>query len=291
MAGQATDSCVGTRTHLTLTGRFTVCGGMGDIYFDTIGQQKLSHGGAMPRREKGENMVSRMENENGAGHNWRYLVISTESLKQRQLERVLADRFPKERGRIFIPEREYWIRKTQSIGKKPMFPGYLFALTDMSPAQLHLFIRQNSKDIQTFANELAVREMKASGAAFALETENETQSWIELSEEESEFMDRMLDEEGVERMSVGYRENNRYVVMEGPLKGWEKHIVKSERHDREAYLDLSFREKRIVVGLIQKPKKDFFPDVKTDEDTLVLEDETEVDLKELSKQMMGSAIS
>ena len=228
-----------------------------------------------------------IENINGEVRRLQYLVISTSALKQHQLANALSERFPKERGHIFIPEREYWLRKNQTIGKKPMFPGYLFAMTDMSQAELYSFLRQNSRDIQTYANELAIKEMKDSGAAL----EQESGQWIELTEEESEFFDRMLDEEGIQRMSVGYRENNKYVVMEGPLKGWESHIVKSERHDREAYLDLSFREQKIVVGLIQKAKKDFFPEIKTDEDTLVLEDETEVDLKELSKQMRGNGIS
>ena len=232
-------------------------------------------------------MNRRIENDNGEVHSLRYLVISAMPSKQRQLAAVLSDRFPKEHGRIFIPEREYWIRKTQSIGTKPMFPGYLFALTDMNQAELYLFVKQNSRDIMTFTDELAVKEMKNSGST----SETDSEQWIELTEEESEFLDRMLDDEGIERMSVGYKENNRYIVMEGPLKGWENHIIKSVRHDREAYLDVSFRNQKIVVGLIQKPKKDFFPDVKVDEDTLVLEDETEVSLKMLSKQIMGNSIS
>lgn len=224
--------------------------------------------------------------ESGKERSLQYLVLSTGTLKQRQLAGVLAKRFPKERGRIFIPEREYWIRKTQSIGIKPMFPGYIFAVTDMSQAELHVFVRQNSREIQTFANELVVKEMKDSG----MQLDVETDAWIELTDSEAEFLDRMLDEDGIERMSVGYREGNRYVVLEGPLKGWEQHITKTARHDREAYLDVAFREQRVVVGLIQKDKKDFFPDQKEDESKLVLPDETEVDLDELSREMMGNGI-
>ena len=223
---------------------------------------------------------------NGKERSLQYLVLSTSPMKQRQLAGVLSDRFPKERGRIFIPEREYWIRKTQSIGTKPLFPGYLFAVTDMSQTELYLFVRQHSRDIQTFTHELAVKEMKDSGIQLDVEAE----TWIELTEAEAEFLDRMLDEDGIERMSVGYRENNRYIIMEGPLKGWENHITKTVRHDREAWLDVSFREQKIVVGLIQKNKKDFFPDGKDDEGTLILEDGTEIDLSELSRQMSGNGM-
>ncbi|MBR1770566.1 MAG: hypothetical protein IJ747_00885 [Lachnospiraceae bacterium] len=227
-----------------------------------------------------------MVDGNGKEHTLQYLVLSTSALKQRQLAGVLSSRFPKERGCIFIPEREYWIRKTQSLGTKPLFPGYLFAVTDMSPAELHLFVRQNSREIQTFTNELSWKEMKDSGSL----PETEAESWIELTESEAEFFDCMLDDAGIERMSVGYKEGNRYVVLEGPLKGWEQHIISNVRHDREARLDVAFREQQIVVGLIQKDKKDFFPEEKEDESTLVLEDKTEVKLDELSQQMMGNGI-
>ncbi|MBR1853057.1 MAG: hypothetical protein IJ794_07935 [Lachnospiraceae bacterium] len=213
-----------------------------------------------------------------------YLVLSTRVAKQRQLAQVLSDRFPHDRGKIFIPEREYWVRKTKTIGRKPLFPGYIFALTDMNQAELHLFARENGVDIQTYVSDLAVREGRFEEA----EADEDSKAWNELTVEETEFMDRMLDEEGVERMSVGYRDKGRYVVMEGPLKGWENHIADSDRHNREAYLNLSFRQHRIIVGLEQKPKSAFFPNGK--DEVAVLEDGTEIDTTELSKIMMGNAI-
>ena len=63
-------------------------------------------------------------------HNFRYLTLATGTLKQEILASALSRRFPQDRGRIFLPEREYWIRKTQSIGRKPLFPGYLFVDAD-----------------------------------------------------------------------------------------------------------------------------------------------------------------
>lgn len=213
--------------------------------------------------------------------NLRYLVLATGTLKQELLANALSRRFPKERGRIFLPEREYWIRKTQSIGQKPLFPGYLFAYTDMSQKELYLFVRQNSRDIITFVNELSVKAVKDSGVTI------DDQSWNELTVEESSFLDRILDGDGVERMSVGYKQGDHYNIVEGPLKGLEEHIVRSNRHDREAHLDVSFRENPIIVGLELKSKKAFFPDGEKINNTLLMDDGTEVDLKELAQKMMG----
>ncbi|MBO6298491.1 MAG: hypothetical protein J6N53_06550 [Lachnospiraceae bacterium] len=67
---------------------------------------------------------------------FRYLVLYTDRTKQVQLTKVLSEQFPKEHGRVFLPQREYWIRKTKTFGKKPLFPGYLFVHTDMSQKEL-----------------------------------------------------------------------------------------------------------------------------------------------------------
>ena len=213
--------------------------------------------------------------------NLRYLTLATGTLKQEILASALSRRFPQDRGRIFLPEREYWIRKTQSIGRKPLFPGYLFAHTDMSQKELYLFIRKNSRDIITYVNELYVKAVKDSGATI------DDQSWNELSAEETAFLDQILDADGVERMSVGYKQGDHYNIVEGPLKGLEEHIVRSNRHDRVAHLDVTFRDKPVIVGLDLKPKKAFFPDGEDIDHTMLLDDGTEVDLKDLAKQMMG----
>ena len=43
----------------------------------------------------------------------------------------------------------------------------------------------------------------------------------------------------------------------------------------------------MVVGLDLKPKKAFFPDGEAENNTILLDDGTEVDLKNLAKRMMG----
>ena len=56
-------------------------------------------------------------------------------------------------------------------------------------------------------------------------------------------------------------------------------------------MDVTFREKPVVVGLDLKPKKTFFPDGEAENNTILLDDGTEVDLKDLATQMMGGGVT
>ena len=86
-------------------------------------------------------------------------------------------------------------------------------------------------------------------------------------------------------MVVGYRESDgQLIVMEGPLVEYAGRIVKVDRHERTAYLNLKFREIDIAAGLEVKPKRYYFPDMK--DVPVALGDGTEVELKELKKRMM-----
>lgn len=95
-----------------------------------------------------------------------------------------------------------------------------------------------------------------------------------------------LPEEGVLRMSYGYREGGKYVVMKGPLKTYENRITDVNVHDRKAYLDITVNGHAVRAGFEVKPKRYWFPD---DTDApMVLHDGTEVNLEKLRNMMMGS---
>ncbi|MCI9132629.1 MAG: antiterminator LoaP [Lachnospiraceae bacterium] len=74
---------------------------------------------------------------------------------------------------------------------------------------------------------------------------------IPLTEEEQSFLLRFGGEEQVVKMSTGVIENDRVVILEGPMKGLEGYIRKIDRHKRKAYLDLTLfgREQRVQVGV------------------------------------------
>ena len=170
---------------------------------------------------------------------------------------------------------------------KPLFPGYVFIRTDMGICELHEFVRAHRTDVMTFVRELALRERMVSGEQTLREggVDEDKYELKDLTEEETEFLDLMLDDEGILRMSVGYIEKSSYFIMEGPLKAFKGQIVKVDRHNRRAFLDFGFRGSVIKAGLELRPKRSFFPDDK--DAPAMLDDGTEVDLLELRKRMMG----
>lgn len=92
--------------------------------------------------------------------------------------------------------------------------------------------------------------------------------------------------EGVLRMSYGYREGGKYVVMKGPLKEYQNRIARVNAHDRKAYLDIKINGRAVRAGFELKPKRYWFPD---DSDApMVLHDGTEVNLENLRNMMMGA---
>ncbi|MCR5685710.1 MAG: hypothetical protein K6G81_09895 [Lachnospiraceae bacterium] len=95
-----------------------------------------------------------------------------------------------------------------------------------------------------------------------------------------------LPQKGVFRMSYGYRENGNFVVMKGPLKGFEDHIVTADLRDHKAYLDIKINGHLTRVGLKITGKKDWFPDDAGAKE--VLSDGREVDVEKLSRKMGGN---
>ncbi len=101
----------------------------------------------------------------------------------------------------------------------------------------------------------------------------------------SSSVSKKLPERGVFRLSYGYRENGKYVVMEGPLKGREEHIVTADIRDHKAYLDVKINGHLTRVGLMIKPKKNWFPDEADAAE--VLADGRETDIEKLKRKMGG----
>ena len=210
-----------------------------------------------------------------------YSVLFTRTEKQSEMQKALSAVFPEGRGKIFLPMREYYRRDKKENDLKPLFPGYLFVYSDMGRKELHEFLLEHRVKVASFLKELGRygQELPEGQEASKEDTA------ADLTEEESRFLDTVLDEDGIQRMSAGYRESNgQIVVMEGPLVEYAGRIVKVDRHERVAYLNVRFREIDIAAGLEVKPKRHYFPEV--EDVPVVLGDGTEVDLAELKKRMM-----
>ena len=207
-----------------------------------------------------------------------YSVLYTNTFKQEKLAYVLRKSLPKERGRVIFPKLEWWRRDRKELELKPLFPGYLLLYSNLNRIEQHALVMENRNELSTYVRELGLKERP--------ETKWPGEETVrDLTVEEAAFMDRMLDENGVLRMSLGYRDGKHIVVMKGPLAAYEKQIVDVDGHNRRAFLNLYFFGRTIRAGLELVPKRYFLSQEEVRLDTL--SDGTIVDIEELKKRMGG----
>ncbi len=154
-------------------------------------------------------------------------------------------------------------------------------ISDMKRGELHEIMRSGRFDLQVFVRELGIEEKRGGLGADVWSDVSQ-----DLSPHETSFFDHMLDDEGVLRMSKGYHLEDKLVIANGPLKGFEDEIVKVDRHNRRAFLRFRFFDRVVQAGIEIVPRRSLFPDDKTAPE--VLADGTEVDLCKLKKKMAGS---
>lgn len=99
---------------------------------------------------------------------------------------------------------------------------------------------------------------------------------------------KRIPQKGVVQMSFGYRENGRYIIMDGPLRGHENRIVDYKPKDQKAYLNISVGSRITKVGMIILGKKVWFPKDKDVPD--ILSDGMEIDCRELTRIMNGGGV-
>ena len=230
-----------------------------------------------------------------------YCVLGTQVLKQWEVTKVIDQALPEGCGEIFYPCVELWLNGKEKSVIKPLFPGYLFIRSNLGFGQLHELIRQHRPYVESFIGELHLNMRKnAEDYDDYICAKPDEFVFTDLSDDEAQFLDFVLNftgrdetlnvlgklpDLGVFRMSYGYRENGRYVVMEGPLKGHEERIVTADVRDHKAYLDVKINGHLTRVGLMIKPKKTWFPD-ETDA-AEVLADGRETDIEKLKRKMGG----
>lgn len=275
--------------------------------------------------------ISKNLKKDGKIKKYHYCVLYTDALKQAEIRSVLKKALPGNRGTVFYPCMECYRRDAGGkVTIQPIFPGYIFIRSDMKDIELHEFIRDNRGGIMTFIRELKLSQRKASGEdvfagwdksreddAFPDNGEDGSMlsdsgtgvldgagyGFSDLTEEEAEFMDFLLDAdhtcgicvstsgeeklqaEGLLKMSYGYQEGSQYKVMEGPLQAYENHIAGVNKHDKKAFLDFKVNGSIVRAGFDVMPKRYWFPEDKDTPEVLV--DGTEVDLQALAKAMMG----
>ncbi len=112
---------------------------------------------------------------------------------------------------------------------KVLFPGYVFLISD-------------EKEKLFFELKRIIGLTKLLGTGETI---------VPLTDEEVNFLLRLGGEEQTVEMSEGIIENDRVVVLSGPLKGNEGLIRKIDRHKRKAWLEIEMfgRTVEMQVGL------------------------------------------
>lgn len=152
----------------------------------------------------------------------------TEEEIQRQCETII-DKSILEKS--FIPKYEQE-RKYQGewhTELKALFPGYVFLVS-------------GEKEKLFFELKRIIGLTKLLGTGETI---------VPLTDEEISFLLRLGGEEQNVKMSEGIIENDRVVVLSGPLKGNEGLIRKIDRHKRKAWLEIEMfgRMVEMQVGL------------------------------------------
>lgn len=142
----------------------------------------------------------------------------------------------------FIPRKEVLYRKQGMVEKvvKLLFPGYVFVETEMDHIEFHSLI-------------YSLRN-RCTGIVRNLEYDLE--GTPALYDSEREMIERLVNKEKVVELSVGFIEGEQIYITEGPLAGFESHIVHIDRHKRLATLELdmlgSKRNVKVSLEIISK---------------------------------------
>lgn len=146
--------------------------------------------------------------------------------------KILNNLNKKEKIQAFIPAYEVCQRKTKEIRVKPMFNNYILVKTILTQREFSDLL-------------LSMRDYN-DGLIKQLKNSDETTA---LTKAEIAFFDSVLDEQHIIRLSHGYQKDGMTYITDGPLKLYEDHIVKVDKHNQCAYLDLVFFHRRILMGL------------------------------------------
>ncbi len=134
------------------------------------------------------------------------------------------------KGRLFLPKRALLVRRAGKVSRKelPVFPGYVFLETERVDEETRWQIRH----IEGF-----YRFLKNSG-------NNPTP----LSDKDRALLHHFISfGKRADISKVTFDENDRIVVLEGPLKGLEGKIIKVDRRKSRAKVILDLYEKSFPI--------------------------------------------
>lgn len=165
--------------------------------------------------------------------NWYVLFTLSQKTK-----RIISNLNRRNELEAFVPEyEEICNRDTLEVKTKNMFDNYIFVKTTLSQNDFNDLLLNMKDD-----NDGLIKQLK----------NNETSA---LTDDEIKFFNSILDHRHVAKMSHGYKVDGRTVVTDGPLKQYQDHIIRVNTHNYTAYLDLTFFDRKIKLGIVMTCKK------------------------------------
>lgn len=157
-----------------------------------------------------------------------YYVLYCQTVKT---EKVCERLNKKKHIEAFIPKMEKYLRVKDEVVLQVMFPGYLFIKTELDQLEFDSLLYSLNEEKDGIIKELKKNEVSA------------------LTEKEIELFDHLLDNRSILKMSTGYKDQGKTIIIDGPLLYFQNDIISTDKRDRIAVLDISFLDRNIKAGL------------------------------------------
>lgn len=156
-------------------------------------------------------------------------VLFCQTLKVEKIAKILNR---KNGIKAIIPKMETYIRKTDEIVLKAMFPGYLFVQSTLGQEEFSILLKLLYEEKDGIIKELKKENVSA------------------LTNDEIELLNELLNKNGILKMSYGYKMSGRTVVVKGPLEKFQDNIIDSDKRDMHVTLNMNFLGRNIKAGLM-----------------------------------------
>lgn len=154
-----------------------------------------------------------------------------------KFERLIINLNKRDNIEAFISQYEYYRRSIKGCDIKSMFKDYIFVKSTLNQSEFNLLLQNIKEEKDGLIKQLVRDDVSA------------------LRKEEIDMFEKLLDDNHIVRMSQAFLQDGKAVVSCGPLKPFENNIVKIDRHNHIARLNLSFMNIDIIVGIIFTGKK------------------------------------
>ncbi len=161
-----------------------------------------------------------------------WYVVQTKTGKEEATRRLIEDKLSSdifEECIVLYCETKRKYLGEWHLEKSPMFPGYLFLVTE-DPQTLNMELKKVPELTKILGYE---------------------DDFVPIKPEEEAFLKRITGENQVAEMSYGVQEGDRIRVEEGVLKGLESIIRKIDRHKRRAVIEMNLlgEVRQVEIGL------------------------------------------